>query len=111
MRQAALAGRARKAGLDRLDDARRAVGDDEQRIAEPAGAHVLEEGAHRLGVLLGARHQVQEHPGAGGGETPGRHHRLAALAGADALGDAVDEQIGDVVLAQVAGGELLVVGP
>jgi hypothetical protein len=54
---------------------------------------------------------VQEHPGAGRGEAPGRHHRLAPLAGTDALGDAVDEQIGDVVLAQVAGGELLVVGP
>ena len=45
VRQAALAGRAREAGLDRLDDARRAVGDDQQRVAEPAGAHVLEEGA------------------------------------------------------------------
>ena len=62
MRQAALAGRAREAGLDRLDDARRAVGDDQQRVAEPAGAHVLEEGGDRLGVLLGARHQVQQHP-------------------------------------------------
>jgi hypothetical protein len=54
---------------------------------------------------------MQEHPGAGGGVAPGRQHRLAPLAGTDALGDAVDEQIGDVVLAQVAGGELLVVGP
>ena len=62
MREAALAGRAREAGLDRLDDAGRAVGDDQQRVAEPAGAHVLEEGGHRLGVLLGAGHQVQQHP-------------------------------------------------
>ena len=80
MREAALAGGAREAGLDRLDDPRRPVGDHEQRIAEPAGAHVLEEGGDRLGVLLGAGHQVQQHLGAGGGEAPGRQHRLAPLA-------------------------------
>ena len=34
--QAALARRARKAFLDRPDDPRRSVADDEQRIAEPA---------------------------------------------------------------------------
>jgi hypothetical protein len=33
-------------------DHKTAVGDDEQRIAEPASAHVLEEGAHRLRVFL-----------------------------------------------------------
>ena len=41
--QAALARGARKAHLDRLDDTRRAVRDDEQRVGEPAHLHVLEE--------------------------------------------------------------------
>lgn len=51
--------------LIRLDDAGCPVAHDEQRIAEPAAAHVLEEGAHRLGVLLGTRRQMQKHFGAG----------------------------------------------
>ena len=55
MGEAALARRSREAGLDRLDDARRTVRDHQQRIAEAAPAHVLEEGAHRLSILLGAR--------------------------------------------------------
>ena len=40
--EAALARRAREAGLHRLDDARSPVRDQEQRIAEAAPAHVLE---------------------------------------------------------------------
>ena len=111
MRQAALALRAREAGLDRLDDARRAVQDHEQRIAQAAGAHVLEERAHRLGVLLGAGHQMQENPGAGAREAPGRQHGLAPLPGPKPLRDPVDEQINDVVFAQIAGDEVLVVRP
>ena len=59
MGEAALMRRAREAGLDRLDDARRTVRDYEQGIAEAAPAHVLEEGAHRLRVLLGAGHRRQ----------------------------------------------------
>ena len=38
VREAALAGRARKASLDRLDHAGRAVGDHAQRVAEAARA-------------------------------------------------------------------------
>jgi hypothetical protein len=71
----------------------------------------LEERAHRLGVLLGAGHQVQENLGAGAREPPGRQDRLAPLPGPDPLGDPVDEQIGDVVFAEIAGGEVLVVRP
>jgi hypothetical protein len=93
----ALTLRARKAGLDRLDDTGCPVAHDEQRIAEPAAAHVLEEGAHRLGVLLGTRHQMQKHFGARCRKTPGGQHRLALLPGVDAFGDAVDEQIGDLI--------------
>ena len=111
MGEAALTRRAREAGLDRLDDARSPVRDHQQGIAEAAPAHVLEEGAHRLRVLLGASHQVQQDLGAAHGEAPGRQHRLAPLTRPDALGNAVHEQVGDVVLRQIPLGELLVVRP
>jgi len=52
--QTALAGRAREAALDRLDDARCPVRDHQQRIAQTSRTHVLQEGRHRLGVLLPA---------------------------------------------------------
>src|SRR4051812_13517180 len=52
--ETALSRRAREALLDRSDDARSAVRDHEQRIAEATAAHVLEEGPNRLGVLLPA---------------------------------------------------------
>ena len=42
---------------------------------------------------------------------PGGHDRLALLAGADALGDASGEEVDDLVLAQIPGGEVLVVAP
>jgi hypothetical protein len=48
---------------------------------------------------------------AGRGKAPGGEDRLALLARPDALGDAVDEQIGDVVFREIAAGELLVVRP
>ena len=51
MRQAALAGRAGEALLNRMDEAGRPVADHEQRIAEPSGAQVLKERSHRLDVL------------------------------------------------------------
>ena len=50
--ETALSRRAREALLDRSDDARSAVRDHKQRIAEPPATHVLEEGPNRLGVLL-----------------------------------------------------------
>jgi hypothetical protein len=62
VREAALAGRAREAGLDCLDDPGAPSETTSSGSPEPAGAHVLEEGAHRLGILLGAGHQVQQHP-------------------------------------------------
>src|SRR6516165_8567054 len=74
-------------------------------------AHVLKEGAYRLGVLLGAGHQVEQDLLALGREAPGRQHRLALAPRPDALGDAVDEEVDDVILAQVPGRELLVVRP
>ena len=52
MRETALPRGAREAFLDRAYDARSAVRDDEQRVAEATAAHVLEEGPNRLGILL-----------------------------------------------------------
>ena len=59
MRQATLPGRARKANLDRLDDARGAVRGHQERIIQAAPHHVLEKRGHRLGIFFGARHHVQ----------------------------------------------------
>lgn len=54
---------------------------------------------------------MQQHLAALRREPPGRNHRLAALAGADALGDPVGEQVDNVVFAQIATDELLIVRP
>ncbi|MCZ6773825.1 MAG: transposase [Proteobacteria bacterium] len=45
-------------------------------VAEPAAAHVLEEGAHNLGILLGAGHEVQQDLAPLGREAPGRQDWL-----------------------------------
>jgi hypothetical protein len=55
VRQAALARRSRKAFLDRPDDPRRAVADQEQRIAKASGVQALKEGPHRLDVFPSGR--------------------------------------------------------
>jgi hypothetical protein len=54
---------------------------------------------------------MQQHARTGRREAPGGHHRLAPLARADTLGDAVHEQVDDLVLAEVARGEILIVTP
>jgi hypothetical protein len=74
-------------------------------------AHVLEERRDGLGILLRAGHQVEQHLAAVEGEAPSGQHRLASLARTDPLGDAVDEQIRDVVLGEIAALEGLVVLP
>ena len=101
MRQATLSGRARKANLDRLDDARGAVRGHQERIIQAAPLHVLEERGHRLGIFFGARHHMQQHTTALNSKTPGRQNRLAFRARPQTLGDAIDKQIRDLVLAQV----------
>ena len=80
-------------------------------IAQAARPHVLEEGRDRLGVLLRAGHQVEEHLAAVAGKAPGGQHRLAFLARPDPLGDPVDEQIRDVILGEIAALEGLVILP
>lgn len=111
MGQAALAGRAWEAGLDRLDDAGCTVTDDQKRIAEPACTQILEEGHDSLGILFRPRHQAQENLLAVRGDAPSGEHRLALLPRPDALGNAVDEEVDDLVLAEITPAELLIVGP
>src|SRR3954451_8344776 len=47
-----LSRRAREVLLERSDDARSTVRDDDQRVPKPPPTHVLEEGPNRLGFLL-----------------------------------------------------------
>jgi hypothetical protein len=54
---------------------------------------------------------MQENLGTAGGEAPGGQDRLALLPGPDPLGDPVHEEVGDVVVREIAAGELLVVRP
>jgi len=54
---------------------------------------------------------VEKHLAAVEGEAPGCEHRLAFLARTDPLGDAVDEQVRDVILGEIAALEGLVVLP
>jgi hypothetical protein len=111
VRQAALARRARKAFLNRPDDPRRPIGNDQQRIAEPSGAQILEERAHGLDILLGSRHQPQEDLASVLADAPGSQHSLTPLAWPKPLSDSVDEQVDDGVLRKIAFAEILVFGP
>src|SRR3954447_955061 len=111
MRQAALARRSREALLDCPDDARRTIRHDDQWIPQPPAAHVLEEGPNRLGVLLRACHEVQEDLAALRANAPGGHHRLTRLTSSKPLGNAIDEQIDDPMLTEVARRERLVLSP
>jgi len=88
-----------------------APSDDKQRIAEPTRAHVLEERPHRLGILLRAGHEMQQHLAAILADAPGRNHRLARVASAQPLGNPIDVEISDPVLGQIALGERLVLRP
>ena len=69
--------------------------------SEAAHLHVLEEGRHRLGIFLRSRHHVQQHPAALDRKAPGRQNRFALGARPQTLGNAVDKQITNHVLAQI----------
>ena len=86
MGQAALARRARKAFLDRPNDSRRAVGDDEQGIAQASCAQVLEEGPNRLNVLLRTGHRRHQDLAPIGADAPGGERRLPFLPRTEAFG-------------------------
>src|SRR5436309_348643 len=61
--------------------------------------------------FFGARHHVQQHTTALNRKTPGRQNRLAFGTRPQTLGDAIDKQIRDLVLAQVPLRERLVILP
>ena len=111
MDEAALAQRPRKARLDGADQARRPVGDGEQRIGQAAALEILEERRAARRVLLRARRQVEQDLPAVLGDAPGAEHRLARQPGVQALGHAVDEEVGDRELAEVPAGEGFVLLP
>jgi hypothetical protein len=52
-----------------------------------------------IGIFLAARHHVQQHATALDRKAPGRQSRLAFGARPQTLGDAIDKQIRDLVLA------------
>jgi hypothetical protein len=54
---------------------------------------------------------MQQNPAALSGKPPGRQNRLAFGASAQPLGNTVNEQIGDLVLAQIPLGKSLVILP
>src|SRR5215472_4921131 len=98
VRQAALPGRAREAFLNRPDDAWCTVAGHQDRIAEPASAHVLEERAYRLGVFLRATHEMQQDLLAIPTDPPSGDDRLAWAAGSQSLSNAIDKQVDNVEL-------------
>ena len=111
MGQTTLASGFGEADFDGLDDARRPVRDDQQRIAKTAAAHILEECRDRFAIFLRPGHEMQQNLSTVLCKPPCGKHWLAFLARPDALSDTINEHIGDVILAQISGGEFLVVGP
>jgi hypothetical protein len=71
----------------------------------------LKERPHRLDVLPGARHQPEQDLASVLADAPGGQNRLTPLARPQPLGDAVDEQIDDGVLGEIALAEILVFDP
>src|SRR5438552_6613219 len=61
--------------------------------------------------LLGARRQVQQRLLAVRQKAPGRQHCLAWLAQMQPLGNAVDKQVDDLELCQLAPGKPFIFGP
>lgn len=111
MRETALTTGVRKPALDRLDHAGRAVGYDQQRVSQPAGAHVLEEGSHCLGAFPRRGHQMHLNASRSRREDPDGHHRFAPEARADTIVDAFNEDVDGLLPAQVPLGDVPVVPP
>ena len=99
MSKTVLSSSAREADVYRFDDAGGAVRSHQQRVVEATPFHVLEECGHCLGIFLRSRHQMQQYPAALNRKAPGRENWFALGAGAQPFGDAVNKQIGDLVLA------------
>ena len=86
--------------LDRADQARGAVADDQQRAGQAAVAQVSQEVPPRVEGLAGARGQADEGGLAAGGDTPGGQHRLGRGAGVHAEEAGVQEQVIQLHLVQ-----------
>jgi hypothetical protein len=110
MNQASLTQRLGVDLLDRTDQARRAVTDDQQRAGQAATAQAREEVLPGVEGLTGARAQADEGGLAIGGDTPGGQHRLGRRAGVHAEERRVQEQVaeGDVVKAAPRPGLVLI---
>jgi hypothetical protein len=80
MDEAFLPQRAREHGLDRRDESGGAVGDDQQRVAQPTLLEPVEELAPRIGALGAAGVEADEHRLAVAGDAPCGEHRLGARA-------------------------------
>jgi len=79
--QASLAQRPGEGLLDRGDQARRPVADDQQRGGQAAVLEILQEVVPCVGGLAAARGQADEGGLAVGGDAPGGQHRLGRGAG------------------------------
>jgi len=105
---AALVVRGGPALLDRFDEARGAVGDDQHRRAQTAGDQVA---GKRQPVLVGlahAEHHRQQRALAGFGESPGDQHALLGPVGSHRQVGRVEEQRHQVEVVEVAAFERLI---
>ena len=80
----------------------RPVGKPRAADPEPSGAQVLKERSHRLDVLSRTSHQSKQRSAAILADPPGGQHSLSPLTRPQTLGDAIDEQIGDSMLGEIA---------
>jgi hypothetical protein len=88
--------------LDRLDQPRGAVGDDQHRRAQAAGDQIA---AERLPVLIGLahpQHHRQQHAFAGVGKAPGDQHALLRAARPHGQERRIEEQRDEPDLVEIA---------
>jgi hypothetical protein len=95
--------------LDRSDQARCPVGDDQQRAGQAPVLQIGQEPPPGVGGLTGARRQADERGLAIGGDAPGGQHRLGRGAGVHAEEAGVQEQVIQRDLIQAPPGPGLVV--
>jgi len=109
--QAPLAATGREDELHGADQPSAAVGDDQGRGPQASGDHALEEGPPGVDGLGGTRLDGQQHRSAVAGHAPGDQHRLRPGAGVHLEVAAVQEQVLQLYLGQVPGGEDVELGP
>jgi hypothetical protein len=106
MHSAVLAVSARPQLLDRQGQPGRAIGDDQARGGESAGAEVAAELEPVLLGLARARTHRNQRPCAVFGESPRAHDAFLGAAGADRQVDRIEEQHHQLDLVQIAAREL-----